>query len=1120
MFTKDTPYYTYADLQKTDGITTSGRRFTYSVLDNTYNLNIAPLKGTDSTNIVAGQGPLGTGGYVKKYMFSIENLAWRTSSRPGFTYDDLPVCERGPNGGRIMWFPPYSIQFNDTSSADWQGTTFLGRPEPIYTYKGTSRSGSLSWKIIVDHPSIMNTLIDKQLKGASKERVESIIDSFFAGCVKYDIYELALKFNTLPLSELYTLQEILNDPRKTNLETLNQVVKTIPKDNSANAGNPTSSVETNNQAKEEEVDSSVSDFENKYLDFAFYFENDIPGKNPETTSSVNYESIYESYTDEKNISLYQTNANSAFKKTNVEANTTDFFNNIIKSNFNKFAGGDKNFITDAYDILSKGLGTISVVLEGSASAIASEEYNQKLSERRIDTIRNLFKQKKIGDKSLAEFMEGEKPKLVIKAEKGKGENTIIPKYEVEQGGGGTTATTVNSGTGTDVNCTVSQKPDIVFKGSKTIALINSTSAMACRRVRVKSITVTKIPKQKEEEPQKEVFNPPVSTTGSTSTIPLKKPQPEVTIQQKIREGVSKKVLRHLLTECDYFEMIKESSPMLYDSFKEKIKYFNPAFHSMTPEGLNARLTFLNQCVRPGETIPVISDNKIKSPDAVNTSFGAPPVLILRIGDFYHTKIIPESVAFTYDPLVFDMNPEGIGVQPMIANVTMQFKIIGGMGLKEPVDQLQNALSFNYYANTEIYDERATWTEDTSALDKQIFDAIAAQQPTEKVNNVPEKVNDSASTIGEIKTTVPVTNGENGEMSYMKIMDTMYDNCKSYFENTYNSLLELQKKTNYGMLQLVCTKRNFKKGNVFSKMNYLVTILGKPDYQDNLDKLLTKINEDIMSDNNPIMKEIKLKGFKDPILLSILRNNLTKYVNSLKGTLSTDIATVVNNKMTNQQVDMVQTIRKLNFVNTSSDGLILDSGSVKIYNLTTNLINNVQTDYFKVVTGLNNYNDLLTREKIIPPEYPDTGSFMSQTDLGTVENKRFFTLMGRIFCDKNKVNDFIKTVMTPNLLTYKKPKNLKRVFENIVEDIADDYSKEVKKEDNFFEKFKKSSDYSKYVSGVDAVLFKKGLPRIVNFTTVPNQATQATQETDLKNLYKGDPGKINDLSTFDGKIKFN
>ncbi len=95
VFAKDTPYYTFADLQKTDGITTSGRRFTNSVLDNTFNLNITPLKGVDSTNLIPNNSE-GKGGYAKKYMFSIENLAWRTSSKPGFTYDELPVCEKGP----------------------------------------------------------------------------------------------------------------------------------------------------------------------------------------------------------------------------------------------------------------------------------------------------------------------------------------------------------------------------------------------------------------------------------------------------------------------------------------------------------------------------------------------------------------------------------------------------------------------------------------------------------------------------------------------------------------------------------------------------------------------------------------------------------------------------------------------------------------------------------------------------------------------------------------------------------------------------------------------------------------------------------------------------------------
>ena len=342
--------------------------------------------------------------------------------------------------------------------------------------------------MIVDHPSVMNTIVEKQLKNASKERVDSIIDSFFAGCVKYDIYELAIKFNTLPVSELYTIQTILNDPRKTNLETIGRVVKEMPSDNSGNGGTPTASVETDNSGtKDQPEDNSITEFQDKYVDFAFYFENDIPGKNPQTTTSIDFEDIYKTYTSDSNISLYQKNADSVFKSGNTDRNTTSFFNNIIKPNFDEFAGKDKNFITDAYDILSKGLGTITIEMEGSASAIAEVEYNRLLSERRISTIKNFFKNKTIGDKNLGKYMEGPDATFKIVAKKGTGEQTVIPKTSINAGPG--SGTSENSGTGTDVDCTVDQKPDNVFKGSKTIALINSTSAMACRRVRVSNIKV-------------------------------------------------------------------------------------------------------------------------------------------------------------------------------------------------------------------------------------------------------------------------------------------------------------------------------------------------------------------------------------------------------------------------------------------------------------------------------------------------------------------------------------------------------------------------------------------------------------------------------------------------------
>ena len=178
---------------------------------------------------------------------------------------------------------------------------------------------------------------------------------------------------------------------------------------------------------------------------------------------------------------------------------------------------------------------------------------------------------------------------------------------------------------------------------------------------------------------------------------------------------TKKVLSKLISEENYFKHLEENEEFVYNSLKRQLKYFHPAFHAMTPEGLNNRLTFLLQCTRPGRTIPTETEDGVSSVDADNTAFGAPPICVLRIGDFYHTKIAIDSVSFSYEPLIFDLNPEGIGVQPMIANVSMNFKYIGGQGLEKPVSDLQNALSNNFFANTEVYNENAVATEKTTDI---------------------------------------------------------------------------------------------------------------------------------------------------------------------------------------------------------------------------------------------------------------------------------------------------------------------------------------------------------------------------------------------------------------------
>ena len=111
------------------------------------------------------------------------------------------------------------------------------------------------------------------------------------------------------------------------------------------------------------------------------------------------------------------------------------------------------------------------------------------------------------------------------------------------------------------------------------------------------------------------------------------------------------------------------------------------------------------------------------------------------------------MGISYDPLLFDLNPEGIGVQPMVAKITMNFNFIGGSGLQRPIEQLQNALSFNYYANTEIYDERAVPTEDTSAMDMEIFNSIVKGETKTNVNNIASQINNNGgTTIGQILTT--------------------------------------------------------------------------------------------------------------------------------------------------------------------------------------------------------------------------------------------------------------------------------------------------------------------------------------------------------------------------------
>ena len=1120
VFAKDIPYLTYGDLQKRDGITTSGRRFTNSVLDNTYNLNIAPLRGSTEDRIGSTNLQKNNTGKVvaKKYMFSIENLAWRTSSKPDFTYDDLPDCEKGPNGGRIMWFPPYDLKFSEQSSANWNPTSFLGRPEPIYTYKDTSRTGQLSWKIIVDHPSILNAIVEKQLKGQNKEKINSIIDSFFAGCVKYDIYELAKKFNTVPSKDLYTYQQIINNPRLTP-EELEGVKREIPVDviTEIESENP------NTTTQEITPDTSIAEFESKYLDFAFYFDNDIPKE----TDPFNFSTYYNGYLGR--INDYERIANNTFQSNSNEINTVQFFENVIISNFDKFTVsvnttvniGDtqptSNFIVDAFNILNEKKGTIRVELTGSASAKSNPQYNQKLSERRVKSVEKFFRETTVGDANLAKFIDDGSFKIITSAQ---GETIVIPKVGYSEiGSGGTTTTTTNTTTGFDVDCNqdIKDKNGNVTQNSQ----IYSVSAMACRRVRVSNISVTALP---QPEPNDEEVNlgEPIKTktiTKSATTITEypPKPQPTVDIVKKLKDGIGKKILRQLLSECDYFEVIKEENPFVYDTIKEKIKYFSPSFHSMTPEGLNSRLVFLNQCMRPGETIPVIGpDNQPVYNDAVNTSFGAPPILVLRIGDFYNTKIVPTSLSIQYEPLIFDLNPEGIGVQPMIANVSLSFNFIGGSGLAGPIERLQNAISFNYFGNTEIYDERAVPTEDTSKIDKELEKSILDGETPTTVNNIPnQQQNDGGSTIGDIITNIPSGSGQTGEISYQKIMDLLYDNTSEYFQTIVNQMEKINSIGNYGVVLLVGESRSedSKSLPVYNFNSSTVDIYGNPStYEFLFDSLFNICKNEVDSELNPIISEFITEHSQSysSETIETLKENLKNYLNSLQPNFSSQFGNTIQELQIYQQ-DFYQIMRKVSLVSQSVDGKLLTGNVPRVYNLSgtptpiniedsniTDTLEEVQKDFEKFSTAMTQYNELLEEYGIINSvdyTYSD-GDFSTPFDSDLTENEKYFyVVIVRVLINSSEKENFI------SLLTKGIENEVKLVnrVERIVNKLTNKYEKELKKEEDIFTKFRKKKEYKEYVDGLDVKLYVKGKTRKMNYDTNTNSNTQSNGEL-IKQLY--------------------
>ena len=952
VFAKDIPYLQYNDLQKTDGIVTEGRRFSYSVLDKTYNLNIAPNKqegGQDSTNLIGSYN----NAYAKKYMFSIENLAWATSNTPGFAVADLPVCERGPNGGRVMWFPPYGLSFNESSTANWQPNDFIGRPEPIYTYKNTNRSGSLSWKIVVDHPSVLNVIVNKVLSNeTNKVRVDSILDSFFAGCRKYDLYELAKKYYTISPNDLFDIQQAISSKELTR-EQLQFTIDTIK----------TTSELSSDTGIGGSPESTLKTFEN----VGFYFNNDIP-----LEFNQPFTPLYNDYISKRGD--YQK------LSPTTSGQTSSFFDSVVISNKQKLDtlidALEKEFInsTDSEGNIE---GTVTITIDSSTSPAAKQDYNNILSAKRINSAAIFI----TGNTKMKKYVDTQK--LIVRVGEGRGENTQVMRFDEK-------AKTFVPGS--SVSC-----GDNDGNSQALNKEIYTTRAMACRRAYISKIQSTlKAPK---------AVPPPKETTENVpNDVPRTVTTPQIEPKYVDKDNISKRVLRALLSECDYFETIKEETPMVYDNLKDKLKFFQPAFHSITPEGLNSRLTFLQQCMRPGDTIPTIKNINGSTTatygDATNTAFGAPPVLVLRVGDFYNTKIIPDNLSITYDPLVFDMNPEGIGIQPMIANVTLNFKFVGGSGLKESVDRLQNALTFNYYANTEIYDERA----DTTDLSYKVIDseflklAPSNVAPPTLNQSTPNNGQSNDKPIGTVTSNVITESGQTGTINYSAFMDRVVAETQSYFTNVVNKNKEALSQYNNAIRQQWMMERTYTNGKFLITKDSDTILFGKSyNLEKRTDEIFAQLVKDIKDGDEGFIEFISndSKRFSNKLIRQV-KENYSNFIKNKRSSFQNAITTITNSMVAVQQsyigyIGRINTITYDAISNTGTDGYQQSNGQVFSYILypttevdpssapATNTLVELENDVLKIKNDITEFNNIIwTPYKFTYKNSPYTGTLVFET----------------------------------------------------------------------------------------------------------------------------------------------
>ena len=792
---------------------------------------------------------------TKKCMFSIENLAWRDGKTRNNEFDayGLSPEQKGPLGGRIMWFPPYNLKFQEDVNVDWNPNKFIGRGENIYTYTNTERRGNLSFTLLIDHPSILDYWTGHERNGMKNQgkslgkgnsggvdniyNQENTLLRFFAGCdilsAKPQEYRTRNikpeKVEEPPMPKEPTPQkpdEVKNttkkqicailyypnnysgkDDRGTVVDPIYYLMNGVGTQKYVNENKNAVDIPTvidenlsgglNNGGYEvyqgqlggisqvlQELNPDYDTIKSTYADTetserkAQYLTSNSGGE-----ITVNYGSL-KSYTLAKIIGDKAMSLSSAKIEKNLTGATHQWyrrryyyrvdkayenqefsnpqsyidgksfglngngFGEIRKSNAcsifevkedsddyqlisftDLFVGleGEYNNVITPYSTTNAKLvrdifenkerySDIVIRFNGHASRQGYKDTNNDLAKNRALTIRNWMQ-----SFTAMNGVKMDEIKIINQTNNPKTNTGGVDEKDVKIWRSASVTIEYEEKNVTDASIAESTKID---ESGQTIV----------DRVEVKN---TETSKNNIMNAYDWLHNTPDGQNVLSAHPELNERGYGITMQdisevakipgwdgddmdynitsdvQYANDEYNQSVVKRYDNEGEFFQALSNEDSFLHNLISDKIKYFDPAFHSISPEGFNARLTFLHQCTVGS------SDGSIAT-TSYNLAFGRPPVCVLRIGDFYNTKIIINGITINYESPQWDMNPEGIGMMPMYADISIQFTFLGGSDLAGPIARLQNAVSFNYYANASVYDNRAERVEyDPSGNGKEI-----------------------------------------------------------------------------------------------------------------------------------------------------------------------------------------------------------------------------------------------------------------------------------------------------------------------------------------------------------------------------------------------------------------